>query len=170
MDRVRHSRRIAAMRAEDPPRTWAKVAREIGMSSRQCQELLRQLQQSGDPDAPADPMAPIQRHLDVLEITMQEASATYASAPEGTSVRVGALRLMKEASGEMLDYMRLVGLLPRHLGHLAADREMQQVFREMAELLREHDADDDLLAGLLGLAERRLTGPPTVEARALSAS
>lgn len=170
MDRVRWARKIAAMRTEDPPREWKDIAKETGLGIRACQKLHRQLMEAGDPDAPADPMAPIQRHLDVLEVTMHEASVTYAAAPEGSSVRVGALRLLKESSGEWIDMLRAVGFLPRQLGAVSAERELQALFREVAELAREHEVSDEFVDAVLRLSERRLTRPPAINGRSLPAA
>lgn len=169
MDRVRWARTIAARRAEDPPKEWREIAREVGLPVRNCQKLLKQLQETGDPDAPANPMAPIQRHLDVLETVMDEAAITYAEATRGAE-RVGALKLLKDASSEMIDYMRLVGFLPRQLGALSFEREAQQMFRQFAEILQRYDVPDDAVAEVLALAEQRLTAPATLEGRAIPVS
>lgn len=168
MERVRWAREVVRMKADDM--TWPEIAVATGMSQAKCKRLAKDLQDAGDPDRPADPMAPIQRHLDVLEVTMLEASQTYVDAPEGSSVRVGALKLLKESSADWIDMMRLVGGVPRQLGAIPAERQMQQLFREFAELLRDHDASDEMLQALLELAERRLTRSAPIEGRALPAA
>jgi hypothetical protein len=159
MDRVRWARRIASLRAADPPVTWAEVSREIGLSQSQCKRILAQHRAAGDPDAPADPWAPIQRHIDVLEVALDLASETYAAAPPGSSVRVGAIRQMMEASERMLDVMRTVGLLPRDLRAMSVEREVRQLFLDLAEVLREHDVPDEVVQKMVALSERRIVQP-----------
>lgn len=153
MDRVKWARKIAEWRIEG--REWKDIAKDVGLTQRNCQKLHQQYMESGDPDSTHDPMAPIHRHLQILEAVMAEAANTYAAAPDGSSVQVGALRLMKDASAEVIDYMRLAGMLPRHLGALALEQEMQQMMREFIEHLRRYNVDDKLLAELHDLAERR---------------
>lgn len=158
MDQVRWARQIAQLRAEDPPVEWREIAKRTNISVRNCQRMHAQLMESGDPDRPMDSMAPIQRHLDVLEVVMQEAAETYSAAPAGSNARVGALRLMMDTSERVIDTMRIVGFLPRQLGALSVEQEVQLMFREFAAMAERHQVPDEFLRDLLVLAESRLTG------------
>jgi hypothetical protein len=166
-DRVVLARRIAALRAQDPRPTWARVAKEIGKPARTCQYLLKQLQDAGDPDGPVDPMAPVEEHIALLTESMSEVAQAVADAPSGSNAKVGALRSLVDFSEQRLDYMRLAGWLPRNLSALPAEREMQRMFREFAAVLREHDASEAMIKAVLDLADRRLH-QPIVNARTIS--
>jgi hypothetical protein len=168
MMRITRARQVAELRNESPPKTWPQVAKATGLSQRTCQRLLEMLRATGDPDAPADAMRWVWERFDTLRVVMDEASNTYAAAPEGSAVRVGALKRIDEASAGILALAADVGFLPRHLRALSAEREIQQVFLDFAELLREHDAPDTLLEGLLELANRRVAQPAA--ARSLPAA
>jgi chorismate mutase len=166
-DRVTLARRVAAMRAETPPRTWARVAKAIGKSSATCRRLLKQLEQSGDPEAPGDSWAPIREHLATLDEGMAAAAKAMVDATPGSSAQVGAIRAYVDIAERRLELMQRVGWLPRQLGVLSAEREMQAMFRDFGKLLREHGASDELLEGLLALAQKRITrGADVVEGTA----
>lgn len=165
MDRIRWSRDVSRLKAEG--KTWPEVAAATGLSQAKCRRLHAQMRAAGDPDAPVDAWAWVHRHLDALVIVMEEASATYSAAPAGSSAAVGALKLWKQTSEDMLELAQRVGWTPRQLGALNAERAMQELFREFARIAEEHNASDELLRSLLDLAERRLSpGPPVVEGRA----
>lgn len=159
MDRVRWSRLIAERRSERPrPRTWGRISKETGLSIDTCQRLLAQLQRSGDPDAPPLSWAWVYRRLDALAVTMDEAAATYAAAPAGSSSAVGALKLFDATSEKMLELAQRVGWTPRQLGALSAEAEMQDMLREMAAIAERFNAPDEMVRAFLDMAERRLIG------------
>lgn len=158
MDRVRWAREVVRLKYGEH-KTWGQVAKATGLSVATCKRIAADLQRAGDPDGPDDPMQWIRQHLDTLRVTMEEASNTYAAAPEGSAVRVGALKLFKQTSEDIVTLAVRVGFLPRQLGALSAEREMQQMFRELAELAREHDVPDEFLTAVLAMGERRLTQP-----------
>lgn len=170
MERVRWARTIAAMRMEKPkPRTWPQIAKATGMSRAKCQRLYSQLLMDGDPDAPVEPMVWITERLDALRVTMDEASATYTAAPKGSAVQVGALKLFNQASAEILELAAGLGYVPQELGALAAERRMQALFREFADLAQHFDVPDEFLRAVQDLSTRRITGPLVIEAQAVSA-
>ena len=154
MERVRWAREVVRLRAEG--KTWPEVAKITGMSQAKCKRLERDIRDHGDPDSVVDPMAPVLRHLDVLEVTMDEASATYLAASPGSTARVGALKLLKESSAEMLEMMQLIGAVPRSLAAFRAEREMQQMLRDFIEVVRDHDIPDEAVQAMRDLAARRL--------------
>lgn len=153
-DRVVLARRIRDMRAQRPMPTWTKVAKAIGKPARTCQYLLKQLQDAGDPDGPVDPMAPVEEHITLLTVAMRDVAQAALDAPSGSSAQVGALRSLIDFSEQRLDYMRLAGFLPRQLGALSAERELQALFRELAELAREHEVPDAFIEAVQGMGER----------------
>lgn len=169
MERVRWAREVVRLREEK--KTWPEVATIVGKSQATCKRLAASQRDTGDPDAPADAMSWVWERFDVLRVVMDEASKTYDAAPEGSSVRVGALKRFDEASAGIIELASRVGFLPRRLGYLGAEREMQQVFREFAELLQDHGASDALIGDLLHLAEARLAhGAPAIEGQSRPAA
>jgi hypothetical protein len=69
--------------------------------------------------------------------------------------RVSALRGLVETALTRLHVLRAAGRAPRSLAGPTVAQEMQVVFREFAELLRQHDVSDDVLRDLLELAESK---------------
>lgn len=95
---------------------------------------------------------------------MEKAGETYAQAPAGSAVQVGALKAFEMASEKSLELARWVGWTPRQLGALSAERAMQEMFREMAAIAERYDAPTEMIEAFLELAERRLSGGPAIDA------
>lgn len=105
-----------------------------------------------------DPLEVVQQTIDALTVTMHEAMRNAEAAPEGSSVRTQALRLGMDTAIQRLNVMRAAGRAPRSLAMPSLNQVTQLVFREFAEVLRRHDVADEVLADLLMLAERHMTG------------
>jgi hypothetical protein len=173
LERYHRGRRIAAMRSREingklRPHSWKEIAKDVGLSESQCGLVYGQFLEW---EAPLhDPMEVVQETIDALTVAMHEALRTYEAAPEGTSVRVQALRTGMDAAVTRLQVMRAAGRAPRSLAAPAVAQQMQVVFREFAELLRRHQVGDDALREFLELAEGQMGRMSAIEGRALPAA
>jgi hypothetical protein len=155
------------MRARPRPIAWKTIAKDVGLSERQAQEVYAQFI---DWEKPLhDPMAVVEETIDGLTVAMHEAWQTYADAAPGSSVRVQAIRTAADAAVTRLQVMRAAGRAPRSLAAPSFAAEMQTAFREFAELLGRHDVSDEVLRDFLGLAEARMGRLTAIEGRAVPA-
>jgi hypothetical protein len=165
LERYQRGRQIAEMRARKRPVAWKTIAKAVGVSERQANEIYRQFLLWEEPQH--DPMKAVDETIDVMTVAMHGALETYMEAKEGSSVRVAALKTAVETAAARLQIMRAAGRAPRSLAAPSMVAEMQLVFREFAELLRRHDVGDDALREFLELAETRMGRLTAIDARAL---
>lgn len=167
-EQVTLGRKVAALRAQDPPMGFREIGQELGRPASTVRDIHKRFMEAGDPDRALDPMEPITEHLELLTQVQIRASEAIDDAEAGSPALIGALKLIVDTSERRLEMMRVLGVLPTQLGALSAERRMQEMFREFAELAREHEASDDLVTAMLALAERRVA-VPVIEGRAVAA-
>lgn len=152
MDRVHRARTIAAARAKKRPTAWATIAKQVGLSERQCRDIYADFLLWDETQK--DPMKVVEETIDCLWAAMLEASDTAAYAEPGSTARTGAVKAFIEAATTRLALMQAAGKVPRYLGTFAAEQELRAVMREFAELLERHEITGPPLREFLELAER----------------
>jgi hypothetical protein len=168
LDRLHHAREVVQLK-DNEGLTWPQVAERTGRPKTTCERLYRDFKRNGDLHPDRDAWAWVYRRLDALTLVMEKAAETYAAAPAGSAVQVGALKAFEMASEKSLELARWVGWTPRQLGALSAERAMQEMFREMAAIAERYDAPDEMVQAFLDLAERKLSGRPVIEGTASGA-
>lgn len=164
LERYHRGRVIGEMRSRENPVAWKDIAREVGMSQSGAKGAYADFLDWEEPLH--DPMDVVQETIDALTVSMHEALRTYEAAPEGSSIRVQALKVGMEAAITRLNVLRAAGRAPRSLAAPAVAQQMQIVFREFADLLRRHNVGEDALVELLGLAESQIGHLPSVNSSA----
>jgi hypothetical protein len=170
LERYARGKRIAEMRSRVvngnmKPLTWGQIGKEVGMSARGAEEAYATWLEWEEPLH--DPNGVVDETINALTVSMHEALRTYEAAPEGSSVRVQALRTTVHTAITRLQVMRAAGRAPRSLAAPMVERQMQAVLREFAELLGRHEVGDDVLRDFLLLAESKMGQVTAIDAREL---
>jgi hypothetical protein len=169
-DRVTRARRIAAMRAQEPPIAWRSIATQVGLSESQARDVYADFLRWQE--GIEDPMRFVDETIDSLTVAMSEAADAAAHADKGSTARVGAIRTFVDVAEMRLALMQRAGKVPRYLGAFAAQEETRVIFEEFAALLKRHDVKGAVLDDFVGLARRmaqRHRGELPVEGTATAA-
>jgi hypothetical protein len=138
--------------------TWPTIAMKYKLTVRGCQKIAQSWRDDGLGDDVIDPIAEARALLDLLAQAVED----YAALEERTKhdgVRIAATRRKIDAALTRFELLQALGIVP-HPRAIAAEREIQQMFGEFAELARSFDLPDDFLGALLELADRKLVPAP----------
>lgn len=155
-ERAQRNRQVIASLARG--RRQAEIAAEHALTVRQVRRIAAEGQ---DALFDGDPTEEIAAAVAFLRQAIAD-MAVIEESPDNHAAHIGATRLKLQAHDRLLGLLAQIGVIPRQLGALGAERQMQEMFRELAAVAEEHDASDELVRALLSFAERRLTGVPAV--------
>jgi hypothetical protein len=131
--------------------------RARGLTVRGCQKIARSWRDDGLGDDVIDPIAEARALLDLLAQAVED----YAALEERTKhdgIRIAATRRKIDAALTRFELLQALGIVRRPRS-ITAEREIQQVFLDFADLAREFELPEDYLHALLEFVERRATEP-----------
>lgn len=161
--REKVSRNAAVVASVHRGRSQRDVADEYGITDRQVRRILSTWEAALGESGWIDPIAELRAAIAMLRQAEADMAA-IEEAPDNHAAHIGATRLKTEINERRINLMQVLGLLPRNLAAIPVEQQMQAMFRDFAETLRRNDVSDEVLEGMLELAERRLLLAPAVAA------
>jgi hypothetical protein len=134
-------------------KSWPSIALEHSLSVRRCQQIVEQWREDGL--AASRTIDPLRETHDLLDLLAQAVDdyATLEQRTKHDAVQLGARKQKLEAAFARFDLLQLLGLIPRPAA-ITAERGIQDMFREWAQLAEEFDVPRGYLEAVLNLAER----------------
>lgn len=153
--------KIATERAAG--RSWEQIAASTGLTARRCQQIVKRLreQQLVEPYVDLfgdefDARGALEDHVALVKQTITD-FADLALTTKNDGVRVAALRSKVEQSAGLMDLLRQLGQLPDHWGAFKAEREMQSLLTEFADLARKFELPEEYVEEVIALSQRSIT-------------
>ena len=135
--RAKVARDDAIVRARMRGRSWAAIANEHDLSERQCQEIMRAYRESHPRMRSRDPLELLDEMLERYEAAGEELAEISATSKHDAT-RVGAIRTRLDALVAQTNLLMLVGVLPRDLGQLRHDLDVQELARQTLAVFDRH--------------------------------
>ena len=162
-EKAQRGQKIAALRAARVP--WSTVASEVGLTVRGAEKALQAWQKTNPPEETRDHDRSLEL-IDILTASIHDLMRTAVNADQDSN-KIGAWKAVAEHALRRWEVQRVAGLVPRNPAAPMIGQEVQLVFREFAELLRQHAIDDAIMQAFLEIAERRMGQSHVVEGREL---
>jgi hypothetical protein len=137
--------------------SWATIAENYGLSERQCQAILADYRASHSRLRERDPIEIVDEMLDRYEAA-QEELALVSATTEHDATRVGAIRTRLHALEAAAKLLMLVGVLPRDLGVLRHDLDVQQLATETLAVFDAFNVPIEAKQALLDVLTARRNG------------
>ena len=137
--------------------SWATIAATHELSERQCQTILADYRASHPRLRERDPVEILDDMLDAYAAA-QEDLAIVAATTKHDATKVGASRTRLDALAAETNLLMLVGVLPRDLGVLRADIDVNAIAREMVAVLTEFEVPVEARRALLDALSTRKNG------------
>ena len=137
--------------------SWTTIAGSFGLTERQCQNILADYRASHPRLRERDPIEIVDEMLDRYE-GAQEELALVSATTKHDATRVGAIRTRLDTLEAQANLLMLVGVLPRDLGLLRADIDLQAMGREMVAVLKEFEVPIEARRALLDALSTRKNG------------
>ena len=137
--------------------SWTTIAGSFGLTERQCQNILADYRASHPRLRERDPIEIVDEMLDRYEAA-QEELALVSATTKHDATRVGAIRTRLGALEAQANLLMLVGVLPRDLGLLRADIDLQAMGREMVAVLNEFEVPIEARRALVDALRTRKNG------------
>jgi hypothetical protein len=150
-EKAQRAAEVTAMRQSGV--SWSRIAAEVGLSVRQCQNVYSD-QMAVEGDA-AEGDAAVEELIALLSQAVED-FAVIVRRTTHDGYRASALRGLVETAMTRLAVLRAAGRAPRSLAAPALTQQMQVVLREFAAMLGRHDVPDEVLDEFLRLAERMM--------------
>ena len=130
---------------------WATIAATHELSERQCQQILEDYRANHPRLRQRDPLELLDELLDGYQ-GAQEELAEISATSNHDATRVGAIRTRLDARVAQTNLLMLVGVLPRNLGQLRHDVDVQELARQTLAVFDRHgvsiEAKRELLLAL----------------------
>ena len=117
--------------------SWATIAATHELSERQCQQILEDYRASHPRLRQRDPLELLDELLDGYQ-GAQEELAEISATTNHDATRVGAIRTRLDALVAQTNLLMLVGVLPRNLGQLRHDVDVQELARQTLAVFDRH--------------------------------
>jgi hypothetical protein len=131
--------------------SWATIAGTFGLTERQCQNILADYRASHPRLRERDPLELLDELLEHYQ-GAQEELAEISATTTHDATRVGAIRTRLDALAAQTNLLMLVGVLPRNLGQLRHDLDVQELARQTLAVFDRHgvsiEAKRELLLAL----------------------
>lgn len=145
-ERVQLMSRLAAYRADAKP--WTEIAKLEGKPIRTLQAVLSQYERTTK--GHDDPLGIVNETL-LLYAEGISIFAEVAATAEMDTARIGAARSMLDAAKGRLELLSAIGKMPRMLSAYRDAADLDRVFRDMGQVLEQHDAPPELMRALLAV-------------------
>ena len=117
--------------------SWTTIAGSFGLTERQCQHILADYRASHPRLRERDPIEIVDDMLDIYQ-GAQEELAEISATTTHAATRVGAIRTRLDAQAAQINLLMLVGVLPRDLGQLRHDLDVQELARQTLAVFDRH--------------------------------
>ena len=138
-------------------RSWAAIAFEHDLSERQCQQILEDYRASHPRLRERDPLELLDELLERYEAAGEELAEISATSKHDAT-RVGAIRTRLDALAARTNLLMLVGVLPRDLGQLRHDLDVQELARKTLAVFDRHGVPIEAKRELLLVLRPRSVG------------
>ena len=128
--------------------SWTTIAARYELSERQCQQILANYRASHPRLRERDPIEILDDMLDRSEAAQEELALVSATTKQDAT-RVGAIRTRLNALDAQTNLLILVGVLPRDLGQLRLDLDVQELARKILAVFDEFDVPIEARRALL---------------------
>lgn len=161
----RSSRRIALrdakiVAARARGKSWPTIAREHKLSIRRCHQIVDEWRSDGLGADVIDPSAEIRAMLDLLGQAIEDLAAVEERTKHD-GWKIAATRQKVDVALTRLDLLQALGVMPSPQT-MRFEHEVQQLFRDFADLGRQFDVPEGYLQALVELSERNLGRTPAL--------
>lgn len=156
--RIECAQRIAIARAQLKPVPWQRLARQEGLSERQCRRIHDDYISEGL--RLGDPLNMVRESLSLLNRSIT-VLGDIAEGEAHDSIKIGALRLLTETLGARISLMVAAGLMPRRLTQQRDRDDAVAIVRRMALVIQSRDLDPEVIDELLAVVDAPLELQPT---------
>ena len=133
--------------------SWPTIAARYELTERQCQHVLADFRASHPRLRERDPIEIVDDMLERYEAA-QEELALVSATTNHDATRVGAIRTRLAALEAQANLLMLVGVLPRDLGQLRHDLDVQQLATNILAVFAEYNVPIEVKQALLRVLKR----------------
>lgn len=136
---------------------WARIAGDHGVSERQAQRIYAEYRTARPSPIALKPVEVVEEVLESLSAAVEELAELSASTGhDGT--RLGAIKARVEVLTTRTDLLMDVGVLPRDLGRLGREMEVQELVQTIGRVFDDHGVPPEVEDALCEALEGRPPG------------